>query len=78
MERVRGSSPTGISVSTVKVIALSRVIESLSGLTAATSVPSGDTATAEADTGRLSNTVEVECTVEMDCGSETVAEAFSV
>ena len=53
MTSVRGSSPTGISASTSNVSVSTTVTELLSGLTAATSLPSSETATAEALT-RLS------------------------
>ena len=50
MASVRGSSPTGISANTASVVASTRVIESLSGLTAATNLPLGATATADEET----------------------------
>jgi hypothetical protein len=49
--RVLGSSPTGISALTVRLTASTRVTEPLSGLIAATTLPSGETATNEADIG---------------------------
>ena len=49
--RVLGSSPTGTSALTARLTASTRVTEPLSGLIAATTLPSGETATNEADTG---------------------------
>ncbi len=75
MDRVRGLSPTGISARTAKVIASTRVIESLSGLTATTSLPSGDTDTAAAEIGRLRSTAEVGRTAETVAFGEIIARA---
>ena len=60
---------------TAKVIASTRVIESLSGLTAITSLPSGDTDTAAAEIGRLGGTVEVGRTVDAVASEESVTMA---
>ena len=49
--RVRGSSPTAISLISLTPCASTKVIESLSGLTAATRAPSGETTTADEETG---------------------------
>ena len=57
------------------MIASTRVIESLSGLTATTSLPSGDTATAAAEIGRRRSTAEVELTVGATACEESVAMA---
>ena len=48
---VRGSWPTGTSRRTSSESVATRVIVSLSGLTAATMDPSGETATADEETG---------------------------
>ena len=72
---MRGLSPTGISARTAQVIASTIVIESLSGLTATTSLPSGDTATAAAEIGRGRSTAEVELTVGATACEESVAMA---
>jgi len=52
---VLGSFPTGISARISKVTALTIVIESLSGLTAANRLPSCETDMAEADVGAVVN-----------------------
>ena len=75
MDRVRGLSPTGISARTAKLIASTKVIESLSGLTATTSLPSGDTDTAAAEIGRLRSTAEVGRTAETAASGEIIARA---
>ena len=72
---MRGSSPTGISATTAKVIALTSVIELLSGLTATTSLPSGDTATAAAAIGRLRGMAGEGRTAEADGSGEISAMA---
>ena len=72
---MRGLSPTGISARTASVLASTIVIESLSGLTATTSLPSGDTATAAAAIGWLRGAAEVELTVVATACEESVAMA---
>ena len=57
------------------MIASTRVIESLSGLTATTSLPSGDTDTAPAETGRLSGTTEVGFAIEAVASEKIAARA---
>lgn len=49
-DSVRGSSPTGISDKTDSEAVSTNVTESLSGLTAATNLPLGDTASVDEDT----------------------------
>jgi hypothetical protein len=75
MDRVLGVSPTGISVRTTKLIASTKVIELLSGFTAITSLPSGDTETAEAERGRLRGTTRLRLIVETSAADEIVETA---
>ena len=68
-ERVLGSLPTGTSSITSRVRAFTKVIVLLSGLTAATTVPSEEIATAEEETDPERRTAEEKSVV----GTMTVA-----
>ena len=70
---VLGVAPTGISARTAKLIASTKVIELLSGFTATTSLPFGDTDTAAAEMGRLRGTTSLRLTVET-LGSDEIVE----